>query len=112
MKQLKDDWDRKAVLAFIEQKDNDGSGSQSPAQIVGVMKQLKDDMEAEDKEADEEETKNAADFAELKSTKEKEIEFATESIESKTVRKGELAVSLVQTKDGLEDTQDELAQTE
>merc|ERR1719301_336763 len=69
-------------------------------------------MESEDKEADDEETKNAADFAELKSTKEKEIEFATESIESKTVRKGELAVSIVQTKDGLEDTQEELVQTE
>lgn len=106
-----DEWDKRALVAFLEHKDgNDSPGSSG--QIIGVMKQLKDDMEAEDKEADEEEAKNSADFAELKSTKEKEIEFATESIESKTVRKGELAVSVVQTKDSLEDTQEELSQNE
>lgn len=107
-----DDWDRKALVAFLEQKQSNGDEGPSSGQIVGVMKQLKDDMEAEDKEADEDEAKNAAGFAELKSSKEKEIEFATEAIETKTVRKGELAVSVVQTKDSLEDTQDELVQTE
>jgi len=106
-----DDWDKKALVAFLEQRySNDSPGSSG--QIVGVMKQLKDDMEAEDKEAEEEEAKNAADFAQLKGTKEKEIEFATEGIESKTVRKGELAVSIVQSKDSLEDTQEELVQNE
>merc|ERR1719486_1168776 len=71
-----------------------------------------DEFESNSKQADEDEASASASFADLKSTKEKEIEFATESIEKKTVRSGELAVSIVQTKDELEDTTAELAETE
>jgi len=60
--------------------------------------------------ADEE--KAVAGFADLKASKNKEIEVATEAIETKTARSGELAVSVVQTKDSLEDTQVELADTQ
>merc|ERR1719316_2211634 len=38
--------------------------------------------------------------------------MATEAIETKMARSGELAVSIVQTKDALEDTKEELADTE
>jgi len=105
-----DDWDRKGLIAFIEQKDSD----QEPAsgQIIGVMKQMKDEFEANSKQADEDEAQASTSFSDLKATKEKEIEFATESIEKKTVRSGELAVSIVQTKDELEDTTAELTETE
>merc|ERR1719158_2199547 len=53
-----------------------------------------------------------AGFGELKASKEKEISVATEAIETKTSRSGEIAVSVVQTKDALEDTEDELADVE
>merc|ERR1719316_2544564 len=66
-------------------------------------------MEAELKEAIASEEKAIAGFADLKASKEKEIEMATEAIETKTGRSGEIAVSVVQTKDSLEDTTDELA---
>merc|ERR1719478_1807448 len=56
--------------------------------------------------------KAIAGFADLKASKEKEIEMATEAIETKTGRSGEVAVSAVQTKDSLEDTTEELADTE
>merc|ERR1719420_10842 len=69
-------------------------------------------MEAELKEAISQEEKAIAGFADLKASKEKEIEMATEAIETKTGRSGEVAVSAVQTKDSLEDTTDELADTE
>merc|ERR1719161_1540855 len=69
-------------------------------------------MEAELKEAIASEEKAIAGFGELKASKEKEIEMATEAIETKTGRSGEVAVSAVQTKDSLEDTTDELADTE
>merc|ERR1719420_2342879 len=69
-------------------------------------------MEAELKEAIAQEEKAIAGFADLKASKEKEIEMATEAIETKTGRSGEVAVSAVQTKDSLEDTTDELADTE
>merc|ERR1719160_2244027 len=78
-------------------------------QIVGILKAMKDDMEAELKEAIAAEAKAIAGFADLKASKEKEIEMATEAIETKTGRSGEIAVSVVQTKDSLEDTTDELA---
>merc|ERR1719191_2585211 len=69
-------------------------------------------MEAELKEAIADEEKAVAGFADLKASKEKEIEMATEAIETKTQRSGEVAVSVVQTKDSLEDTTSELADVE
>merc|ERR1719321_1892698 len=73
---------------------------------------MKDDMEAELKEAIATEEKSIAGFGDLKASKEKEIEMATEAIESKTGRSGEVAVSIVQTKDSLEDTTEELGDVE
>jgi len=101
--------DRKNVMAFLQE-----NGDYEPAsgQIVGILKGMKDDMEAELKEAIAAEEKAIAGFAELKASKEKEIEMATEAIETKTGRSGEVAVSIVQTKDGIEDTTEELADTE
>jgi len=52
-----------------------------------------------------------AGYADLKASKEKEIEMATEAIETKMGRAGELAVSVVQTKDALEDATEEAAET-
>merc|ERR1719235_1243886 len=101
--------DRRDALAFL-----DASGDYEPAsgQIVGILKGMKDDMEAELKEAIADEEKAIAGFNDLKGSKETEIEVATEAIETKTARSGEIAVSVVQTKDTLEDTQDELADVE
>merc|ERR1719281_672933 len=98
--------DRKNVIAFLQE-----NGDYAPAsgQIVGILKGMKDDMEAELKEAVATEEKSIAGFAELKASKEQEIELATEAIEAKTSRSGEIAVSVVQTKDSLEDTTSELA---
>merc|ERR1719281_2380340 len=73
---------------------------------------MKDDMEAELKEAIADEEKAITGFGELKASKESEITAATEAIESKTGRSGEVAVSAVQTKDSLEDTKEELADVE
>merc|ERR1719247_723772 len=96
-------------MAFLEE-----NGDYAPAsgQIVGILKGMKDDMEAELKEATATEEKAIAGFADLKASKETEIEVATEAIEAKTGRSGEVAVSAVQTKDSIEDTTTELADTE
>merc|ERR1719456_831799 len=104
-----DPQDRKDTLAFLEQ-----SGDYVPqsGQIVGILKAMKDEMEASLKEAVADEEKAVAGFGELKGSKEKEIEMATEAIETKTARAGELAVSVVQTKDAMEDAAEEAADTE
>merc|ERR1719324_781633 len=104
-----DSSDRRDALAFL-----DATGDYVPqsGQIVGILKAMKDDMEAELKDAIAAEDKAIAGFAELKASKEKEVEMATEAIETKMARSGELAVSVVQTKDGLEDATEEVADTE
>merc|ERR1719271_974690 len=100
--------DRQSAVAFLEE--NSDYAPQS-GQIVGILKAMKDDMEAELKEAIEAEEKAVAGFADLKGSKEKEIEMATEAIETKMARAGELAVSVVQSKDALEDANEEAADT-
>merc|ERR1719217_519706 len=104
-----DNEDRKNVVAFLQEN---GDYAPQSGQIVGILKGMKDDMEAELKEAIATEEKAIAGFADLKASKEKEIEMATEAIETQTGRSGEVAVSIVQTKDGIEDTTEELADTE
>jgi len=101
--------DRREALAFLE----DSSASTGASdQIVGILKAMKDDMEAELKEAIAAEEKSIAGFMDLKASKEKEIEMATEAIETKMGRAGELAVSVVQSKDALEDEKEEMAETQ
>merc|ERR1719409_2384400 len=101
--------DRREALAFLEDSSESTGASD---QIVGILKAMKDDMEAELKEAVADEEKAVAGFADLKASKEKEIELASEAIETKTARAGELAVSVVTTKDALEDASKEKADTE
>merc|ERR1719380_184531 len=100
--------DRRTLVAFFQEN---GDYAPQSGQIVGILKAMKDDMEAELKEAVEEEAKAVAGFGDLKASKEKEIEMATEAIETKMARAGELAVSVVQTKDALEDANEEAADT-
>merc|ERR1719214_136223 len=63
------------------------------------------------REAIADEEKAIAGYGDLKASKEKEVEMATEAIETKMARAGELAVSVVQTKDALEDETEEAAET-
>jgi len=103
-----DSSDRREAIAFLEDSSESTGASD---QIVGILKAMKDDMEAELKEAIADEEKAIAGFGDLKASKEKEIEMATEAIETKMGRAGELAVSVVQSKDALEDANEEAADT-
>merc|ERR1719473_377813 len=103
-----DSIDRRTAMAFLEDSSESTGASD---QIVGILKAMKDDMEAELKDAIAAEEKSIAGFTDLKASKEKEIEMATEAIETKMGRAGEVAVSVVQTKDALEDANEEAADT-
>jgi len=103
-----DPMDRRNLQSFLETDES----SMGAGEILGILKAMKDDMEAELKEAIADEDKAVAGFNDLKSSKETEIETATEAIETKMGRAGELAVSVVQTKDALEDNIEEKAETE
>jgi hypothetical protein len=104
-----DPMDKKALMSFLEQ-----SGDYAPqsGQIVGILKAMEDDMKKSLEEAVADEEKAVAGFADLKASKEKEIELASEAIETKTARAGELAVSVVTTADALDDAGKEKADTE
>merc|ERR1719231_1700948 len=75
--------DRRDALAFL-----DASGDYAPAsgQIVGILKAMKDDMEAELKKTTADEDTSAKGFADLKAAKETEAAAADEAIRTKTAR--------------------------
>jgi chromosome segregation ATPase len=81
-------------------------------EIVGILKQLLEDMEKELKEVVDEENAAVAEFESLVSAKEKEIQANTEAIETKTEKNGEMAVKIVNLKNDLEDAQESLAEDE
>merc|ERR550537_1045911 len=93
--------DREMVLSFLEGK-TPGSG-----EILGMLKAMKDELSRDNAALQKSEDAAVAGFADMKASKEKEIEFADESIESKKERVGTLAVSVVQLKDAVEDTMKE-----
>merc|ERR1719321_137976 len=101
--------DRRQIVAFLQQGSGDEEMSAGSGEILGIMKQMKEEMESNLAGAEKDEAAAVDGFASLKSSKETEIEVATEAIETKTGRVGELAVSVVQTKNALEDAIEEIA---
>merc|ERR1719158_1586056 len=97
--------DKKMVEAFLQGGENaPGSG-----EILGMLKSMKDELSRDIASLTKDEEAAVAGFTSMKASKEKEIEFADESIESKKERIGALAVSVVQLKDVIEDSAKESA---
>merc|ERR1719428_1725666 len=96
--------DRDVLSSFL----TEGNGHRyapASAEIVGILKQMKDTMEKDLAEVIAAEDKAKQDFEGLVAAKEKEIEAATQAIEEKTKRTGETAVHIVMLKEDLDDTQ-------
>jgi len=104
-----DPMDRRQVLAFLQQGADSDEMSAGSGEILGIMKQMKEEMESNLAGAEKDEATAIEGFESLSASKETEIEVATEAIETKMARSGELAVSVVQTKDALEDALEEIA---
>lgn len=100
--------DRQEILAFLQGK-SAGAGA---GEILGMLKAMKDELSRDIATLKKNEEAAVKGFADMKSSKEKEIEFADESIESKKERIGQLAVEVVQLKDEIEDTAKEAADSE
>jgi len=105
-----DSFDRRQIIAFLDGKENEPSPA--VAQVIGILKQMKSDMDKNvaDSIASEETAKKG--YAELKAAKDQEIEVAAESIEAKEKRVGELSLSVSQNTDGLEDAKVEKEDSE
>jgi septal ring factor EnvC (AmiA/AmiB activator) len=104
-----DSSDREQVDAFLQQ-----SGDYVPqgGQIIGILKNMKDEMDKSLGGIVSEEEADAKNFEGLKAAKQKEIKAATEAIQAKTQRQGELAVSIVQNQNAQEDATRELSDSQ
>jgi chromosome segregation ATPase len=102
-----DRYSRRVLTEFLSTSQGYAPAS---GEIVGILKQLLEDMEGEHKEAIDAENAAVAEFESLVAAKEKEIQAATESIETKTEKNGEMAVKIVNLKNDLEDAQESLAE--
>merc|ERR1719420_1862585 len=99
--------DRELLASFLSQGSSTEYVPQS-GEIIGILKQMKDEMEADLKEAKATEEKAIADYKALVAAKKKEIEAATKAIEEKMTRVGELGVEIATMVNDLEDTKEGL----
>merc|ERR1719356_1579347 len=103
------DDDRKQVFAFLSGGE---SSEYAPAsgQITGILKELGDTMAKGLSDETAAEEAAITSYEEMMSAKKEEVAALTASIESKTVQTGEVAVSIVEMKDDLSDTEAALAE--
>jgi len=98
---------RQDVLAFLS-----GKGEYAPqsGQIVGILKQMEDEMAKALEEAETAEAEAIKAYDALMAAKEKEVETLNAQIEEKLTRKGELGVELAGGLNELEDTEISVAE--
>jgi len=102
------DSDRSTLLSFLSSGDRQGYAPQS-GEIIGILKQLKDEMSADLAAAQKEEEDRKANHAGLIAAKKEEIATLTATIETKLTRQGNLAVEVESLKNDVADTQRSLA---
>jgi len=99
--------DRDLLASFLSEGSNYAPKSGS---IVGILKQLHDEMSKDFADATAAENSAIGSFDSLVASKKKEIDALTKAIESKTMRIGELGVKLAEAENDLEDTKEGLAE--
>merc|ERR1719323_977373 len=95
--------DREIMSAFL----SEGSTAEyvpRAGEIIGILKQMKDEMEKSLAEINAAEKQAIADFNALVGAKTQEIAANTEAIETKTARSGRVSLEIVDLKEGLDDT--------
>jgi hypothetical protein len=110
--QAVDDYQRDELLGLLQGTNPFGAYSGQSGEIVGMLKAMKDEMAGDLKGTVAAEEAAVKGFEELSTAKKQEIAAAGEAIESKTVRSGELAVSVTTTADDIEDTTAEMKETQ
>jgi len=104
---------RGRVLDFLDagSDDSESSGQPSPgvAEIVGILKSMKDQMLKDLDSMTTDEKSAAAGFSDLKAAKQMEIKANTAAIIAKEKCSGELALAISQDKGALDDAKDELS---
>eukprot|EP00747_Dinoflagellata_sp_TGD_P182767 gnl/TRDRNA2_/TRDRNA2_37145_c0_seq1.p1 gnl/TRDRNA2_/TRDRNA2_37145_c0~~gnl/TRDRNA2_/TRDRNA2_37145_c0_seq1.p1 ORF type:complete len:621 (+),score=227.87 gnl/TRDRNA2_/TRDRNA2_37145_c0_seq1:219-1865(+) len=104
------DVDRKDLLAFLSGEDSDSAYTATSSAILGIMKQLKDEMQKDLDEIVATENTAVGQYEDLVAAKTKSVDALTKMIEEKTARVGESGVEIAQMEGELEDSQEALAQ--
>jgi len=104
--------DRHELVAFLQGADTNGNAAPGTEEIVGIMKQLGDEMEKDMGETLAAEKKAIEDYEALIAAKKEEVATLTAAIEEKLVRVGELGVKIATLKNDLEDTVEAKAEDE
>merc|ERR1719407_83975 len=104
-----DRYSRRTLTEFLSTSSQAGYAPAS-GEIVGILKQLLENMEKELGDITKDEDEAIAEFESLVAAKEKEIAAATEAIEMKLEKNGEMAVKIVNLKNDLEDAQESLGE--
>merc|ERR1719188_1781434 len=101
--------DRQEVLAFLSGAQTEGYAPQA-GEIVGILKQMGDEIEADMKDLTDAEEKAVKIYKELMEAKGKEVAALTKMIEEKLVRIGELGIEIATMKNDLGDSEESLAE--
>jgi hypothetical protein len=105
------DAQRQELLSFLSGAESQGYVPQS-GEIIGILKQMDDEMTEDLKEATDAENKAIQTYESLMSAKTKEVNTLQAQIEEEMTRSGELGVALAEAANDLEDTQEALAEDE
>merc|ERR1719439_580078 len=103
------DVDRQALVSFLSGTQENGYAPAS-AEIVGILKQMQDEMEKDIEEEGAAEASALQTYEEMMAAKKAEVDSLTAAIEEKMTRVGELGVEIATMKNDLEDTQESLAE--
>jgi len=105
------DKQRHAVMSLIQERSTSLSLARTPAsgEIFGILKQMKESFETNMANSKKDEEQAAADYAQLKEAKTKEIAAANSQIESKTVNLGDTEEKFALSTQDKKDTEKALA---
>jgi len=104
------DADRDMLVSFL----SGGEQVDSPAtqEILGMLKQMQDEMEKDIAEEAATEADAQKNYEEIMAAKKTEVDTLTAAIEEKMIRVGELGVEIATMKNDLEDTEEDLSEDE
>jgi len=105
------DADRDDVSSFLQGKQESDYSPQG-GEILGILKQMKDEMGADQKELIADEAKAVSNYEELMTAKKKQVSVLSKSIELKLQRVADLSVKMATQKNDLDDTSAQLQQDE
>merc|ERR1719421_834861 len=101
------DSDRSEVLSFLS---GDASYAPQSGEILGILKQMKDEMAGDNKDTIAKEENAVKEYKAVMAAKKKEVAVLEKMIEEKLGRIAELGVKVAELKNDLDDTQEGLAE--